>query len=117
MVTREVEGRREVLTVVGNHGEALAVFSDEGEAEMFVWVGGAFGDGWRPTESRAGEVLSVLHGPCAGTRTVALDPSPGMSTPETLAPVCLDRERFARCLSDGGRPRLCPESGNGSRPT
>ena len=58
--------------------QALPVFSGEGEAEMFVWLGGAFEDGWRVRETSAGELVSILYGPCAGVGSVALDPSPGM---------------------------------------
>ena len=35
----------EVLVVVHSDERALPVFSGEGEAEMFVWLGGAFEDG------------------------------------------------------------------------
>ena len=70
--------RVEVLVV--DHGEerALPVFSGEGKAEMFVWLGDAFEDGWSVRESSAGEHASILYGPCAGVGSVALGPSPGI---------------------------------------
>ena len=79
--------------------QALPVFSGEGEAEMFVWLGGAFEDGWRVRASSAGELVSILYGPCAGVGRVALDPSPEM-TAETIRLVSLSRERFVSCVLD-----------------
>jgi hypothetical protein len=38
--------------------QTLPVFS--GEAEMFVWLGGVFEDGWRIRETTAGELVSIL---------------------------------------------------------
>ena len=72
---------------------ALPVFSGEGEAEMFVWLAGAFEDGWRVRETSPGELVSILYGPCAGVGRVALDPSPEM-TAETIRLVSLSREKF-----------------------
>ena len=57
--------------------QALPVFSGDGEAEMFVWLGGAFEDGWRVRETSGGELVSILYGPCAGVGRMALDPSAG----------------------------------------
>ena len=73
--------------------QALPVFSGEGEAEMFVWLGGAFEDGWRVRASSAGELVSILYGPCAGVGRVALDPSPEM-TAEAIRLVSVSRGRF-----------------------
>ncbi len=53
-------------------GEALAVFSSEEEAEMFLWLG-LEGDDWRIRKTSAGEVISLLYGPCSEARSVALD--------------------------------------------
>jgi hypothetical protein len=78
---------------------ALPVFSGEGEAEMFVWLAGAFEDGWRVRETSAGELVSILYGPCAGVGRVALDPSPEM-TAETIRLVSLSRERFVSRILD-----------------
>jgi hypothetical protein len=83
--------------------QALPVFSGEGEAEMFVWLGGAFEDDWRVRETSAGELVSILYGPCAGVGRVALDPSPEMP-PETIRLVSLSRERFASWIVDSRFP-------------
>ena len=79
--------------------QALPVFSDEGEAEMFVWLGGAFEHGWQVRDTSTGELVSILYGPCAGVGRVALDPSPGM-TAETIRLVSLSRERFLSWILD-----------------
>lgn len=93
-----------LLTVEYRSGRALPVFSGQGEAEMFVWLGGAFGDGWRVRETSAGELVSILCGPCASVRSVALDPSPGMAKTEMIGLVTLARERFLdRLVAPGGR--------------
>jgi hypothetical protein len=73
--------------------KALPVFSGEGEAEMFVWLGGAFEDGWGVRETSAGELVSILCGPCAGVGRVALDPSPGMAA-EAIRLVSVSRKIF-----------------------
>ena len=79
--------------------QALPVFSDDGEAEMFVWLGGAFEDEWRVRETSAGELVSILYGPCAGVGRVALDPSPEMAA-EMLCLVSVSRERFVNWIVD-----------------
>ncbi|MBA3617291.1 MAG: hypothetical protein M3491_00975 [Actinomycetota bacterium] len=79
--------------------QALPVFSGEGEAEMFVWLGGAFEDDWRVRETSAGELVSILYGPCAGVGRVALDPSPEMAA-ETIRLVSVSRERFVSWIVD-----------------
>ena len=66
----------DVLTIrTGGEQETLPVFSSEDEAEIILRFGGVTG-GWRARESSARELVSVLSGPCAGLKKVALDPSP-----------------------------------------
>ncbi|CAA9451938.1 MAG: hypothetical protein AVDCRST_MAG58-2129 [uncultured Rubrobacteraceae bacterium] len=79
--------------------QALPIFSGEGEAEMFVWLKGAFEDGWRVRETSAGELVSILYGPCVGVGRVALDPSPEMVA-ETIRLVSVSRERFVSWIVD-----------------
>ena len=79
--------------------QALLVFSGEDEAEMFVWLKGAFEDGLRVRETSTGELVSILYGPCAGVGMVALDPSPEMAA-ETIRLVSLSRERFVSWVVD-----------------
>jgi len=80
LLARNEHRRVEVLTVDHGGGNTLPVFSGEGEAEMFVWLGGSFEDGWHARETSAGELVSLLCGPYADVGSVALDPSPGLPT-------------------------------------
>ena len=99
----------EVLVVDHGDERALPVFSGEGEAEMFFWLGGAFEDGWRVRESSAGELVSILCGPCARVESVALDPSPGMAA-DAISLLSVGRKRFVNRIV--GRP--CSYSANGT---
>jgi hypothetical protein len=95
------EGRQMEVLMVGCSGEqALPVFSGAGEAEMFVWLEGAFEDGWRVRETSAGELVSTLYGPCAGVGRVALDPSPEMVGINAVSLVSVTRERFLSWILD-----------------
>lgn len=80
-------------------GQTLPVFSGEGEAQMFVWLGGAFENGWRVRETSSGELVSILYGPCAGVGRVALDPLPEIA-PETISLISVSRERFVSWILD-----------------
>jgi hypothetical protein len=84
----------DVLTIrTGGEQETLPVFSSEDEAEIILRFGGVTG-GWRARESSARELVSVLSGPCAGLKKVALDPSPEMVVEGTVRLVSLLRESF-----------------------
>src|SRR5215207_5901156 len=74
MVAREGEGRLEPLCVRAGLSKVLPVFSFEEEAQMFLHLGGYEQSGWRARESCAGELVSVLMGPCLEVEGVALDP-------------------------------------------
>jgi hypothetical protein len=89
----------EMLMLDYNGEQALPVFSGVGEAEMFIWLGGAFEGGWRVRETSAGELVSILYGPCAGVGRVALDPLPEMAA-ETIRLVSVSRERFVNWIVD-----------------
>jgi hypothetical protein len=98
LATNESLGVRVLVADCGGE-QALPVFSGEGEAEMFVWLGDAFEDDWRVRETSAGELVSILYGPCAGVGRVALDPSPEMEA-ETIRLVSVSRERFVSWIID-----------------
>jgi hypothetical protein len=76
--------------------EALPVFSFEDEAKMFLEFG-AF-DGWRVGETTAGELTSILFGPCVGVSRVALDPLPGPDAAALAGLVSMERETFMESL-------------------
>jgi hypothetical protein len=72
LVAKNEDGPLEVLTLDG--GDTLPIFSGEGEAELFLWLREAREYGWEVRESSAGELSSLLCGPCSGATFVALDP-------------------------------------------
>ena len=100
LIAKNGNGRWEFLTTArnGDDGEALAVFSHEEEAEMFLHLGGYGDDGWYTRETSTGEIVSVLYGPCLDAKGVALDPLPGMVGDGTVNLVRLGRERFLERL-------------------
>lgn len=93
LIVSNEHGRIEALTL--DCKQTLPVFSHVEEAEMFLWLEGV-GEGWRVKESRGGELVSMLYGPCTGVKEVALDPLPEMVAGRTVGLVSLDRERFIR---------------------
>jgi hypothetical protein len=94
MVARDGEGRLEPLCVRAGLWKVLPVFSFEEEAEMFLHLGGYEESGWRARESCAGELVSVLLGPCIDVKGVALDPLPEMLEDGTIELVEVGRRRF-----------------------
>ena len=92
----------EVLTLDHDGERALPVFSGGDEAWMFLGLGGAYGDGWRARETSRGELISVLCGPCAGARSVALDPLPDTAAARAIELVCLSRQRFMAHIFPNG---------------
>jgi hypothetical protein len=100
LLVRDGNFRAELLVVDCGGETALPVFSGEDEAEMFLWLGDSPEDGWRIRETSAGELISVLNGPCARVGSVALDPSPEMVPARAVGLVSVSRKRFANWLAD-----------------
>jgi hypothetical protein len=94
MIARAEESRLEPLCVRAGLSKVLPVFSFEEEAEMFLHLGGYADGGWRTRESCAGELVSVLLGPCIDVEGVALDPLPEMLEDGTIELVEVERRRF-----------------------
>jgi hypothetical protein len=94
LIAREGDGRLEPLCVWAGAERVLPVFSFEEEAEMFLLLGGYEGGAWRARESSAGELVSVLCGPCKDVKGVALDPLPEMLKDGTVGLVGVGRESF-----------------------
>jgi len=115
LLVRNENGGLEVLaTDLAGGEEALPVFSHEEEAEMFLRLGQAGFDGWQARESTAGELISLLYGPCAGVERVALDPLPEMLVERTVGLVSLSRERFVDLVLSRERPLAPSKSWNHS---
>jgi hypothetical protein len=102
MIARVGGGRLEPLCVRAGLSKVLPVFSFEEEAEMFLHLGGYAASGWRVRESCAGELASVLLGPCLDVEGVALDPLPGMLEDGMIGLVEVGRRRFVGQLLDLG---------------
>jgi hypothetical protein len=105
LLVRDANFRAELLVVDCGGEQALPVFSGEGEAEMFLWLGDSSEDGWRVRETSAGELISVLYGPCARVGSVALDPSPEMMAARAVGLVSVSRKRFVNWIADKVRTR------------
>jgi hypothetical protein len=105
LIARNENSRLEVLaTCFAGEAEALPVFSHEEEAEMFLRLWEVECDGWQARESTAGELISVLYGPCASVERVAVDPLPEMLVERTVGLVSLSRERFVNFVLGRKRP-------------
>jgi hypothetical protein len=107
-----------VLTVdLGSGEEALPVFSFGEEAELFLAGLVAPGEGWRVRRTAAGELISVLMGPCAGVGRVLLDPLPALTTGTAADLVGVDREDFLDLLLRGSADRRVANVSIGSLST
>ena len=94
LIAEKRNNRLEALTVrTDDDQETLPVFSSEEDAEIFLRFGGVTG-GCRARESGACGLVSVLSGPSAGVKKVALDPSPEMVVEGTVGLVSLLWESF-----------------------
>lgn len=92
------QAKEERLTVdSGNGGKALAVFSFEAEADMFLSLS-SLGAGWRLSRATSGELTGMLLGSCTGIRFVALDPLPELVGLGLIGLVSVRRERFVERL-------------------
>ena len=117
LIAEKRNNRIEALTLrTDDEQETLPVFSSEEEAKIILRIGGVTG-GWRARESGAGELISVLTGPCGDVKKMVLDPSPEMVVEGTIRLVSLLRESFMNLimarrsgplrLGDDGVPEAC----------
>ncbi|MGH3148338.1 MAG: hypothetical protein ACRDTR_21355 [Rubrobacter sp.] len=115
LIAKYRTGGLEVLrTILASGEEALAVFSFEDEAGMFLELGTS--GGWRVRETTAGELTSVLFGPCAGVDRVVLDPLPGQFARALMDLASVGREAFMETyLKSGESWRLAAGLGHGRR--
>ncbi len=108
LISRYGGGRTDVLNVDSGGEEALAVFSFDEEAALFLQLG-ELGDGWRIEPVATDEIFSQLLGSRSPYRRVALDPFPEVAGRRMVDLVCVSRERFIQAYGSG-----YPES-NGTR--
>ena len=104
LISRVQRGHVEAMTLIRKGGDELAVFGHEEEARLFMWsLGpGKPEHGWRVRETRSGELVSLLCGPCKGVRGVALDPLPEILEDDTVALVRVKRDPFLGWLLGRG---------------
>ncbi len=83
------------LDLPGDEEGALAVFSFEEEAQMYLQVAAPEGS-WRVEEVEVGELVSMLdRGICSTAKRLALDPTPPqVSAREANLLVCTSRQGF-----------------------
>jgi hypothetical protein len=99
-----------VLTIAG--GGTLPVFNFGEEAEMFLYLE-TQGAGWEAGRFTIGQLVSVLCGPLAGVRKVALDPLPEVCGRALVGLVSLDQHDFVRVLLDERGPSTTSAVGVG----
>ena len=105
LIARNETSRLEVLATGLVGGEkAIPVFSHEEEAELFLGLWEVGVGGWQARESSAGEIISVLCGPCASVERVALDSLPEMLVERTVGLVSLSRKRFVDLVMSREQP-------------
>jgi hypothetical protein len=100
LITMHAASKIDVLTVrVDSGGEALAVFSFEEEAKMFLDLRlAASEEGWCVRQTSMGEIVSVLYGPCSDAKEVVLDPVPEVGRKELVGLLNMHRNDFLRFL-------------------
>ncbi len=120
LITARARGVMRVFTIDIAGETVLPVFSFRGEGESFLHSEALAADWWS-RETTAGELVSVLLGPCARVEKVALDPLPGLRERELAGLVSMGRRDFVRHLMSGvgalggGRPRW-PQAGRIAAP-
>jgi hypothetical protein len=100
LITKHATSKMDVLTVrLDSSGEALAIFSFEEEAKMFLDLRlAALREGWCARQTSVGEVVSVLYGPCSDAKKVVLDPVPEVGRKELVGLLNMHRNDFLRFL-------------------
>jgi hypothetical protein len=103
VVARDGEKGLEVLRMpLEDRGETLPVFSAGWAARGYLFAE-APGGGWYVKTCTPGELFSLLAGPCARVKWVALDPRPGPRGGGEVANV-MPRENFVDYLSYSRAP-------------
>ena len=97
VISKRRRGRVEIWTMeVADGRSVLPVFSFEEEAALFLSLG--VQDSWQVRGVGAGELVSLLYGPCRGAELVALDPVSGAEAAVVNRCVSLTRKRFVDVL-------------------
>ncbi len=100
VISRRERGRIEAFTVRLAGGKALPIFSLQREARSFLRSSEA--NGWEIREMGAGELVSLLSGPCGRVERVVLDP-PEAVDEALLGLLSVGREVFVESVLGRGR--------------
>ena len=108
LITKYDHSKMNALTIrLSGDREALAIFSFEEEAEMFLHFRGAeLEDGWSVRQTSVGELVSVLYGPCANAKKVVMDPAPEVGKRELVGTPSMHRNDLLRALLGEGPSSL-----------
>lgn len=100
LIAKHTTNRMDVFTTyLCGDNKALVVFRFQEEAEMFLDLRlAASKDGWRVRQTSAGELVSILYGPCADTQEVVLDPVPEIGGEALVDLLSISRNDFLRRL-------------------
>ena len=97
LITKRRRGRVDVMTIgLADGRNVLPVFSFEEEAALFLRLG--VQGSWQVRRAEAGELISLLYGPCRGVELVALDPVSDVEAELVNRFVSFGRKRFADVL-------------------
>lgn len=97
LIAKVRRGSMDVFTMGLDDGRSvLPVFSFEEEAALFLRVGAQ--GCWEVRRVEAGELVSLLYGPCRGVELVALDPVSEVESDVMNKLVSLGRKRFVDVL-------------------
>ena len=115
IITRYEDNRMDAFTIGSDlDGGFLALFSYEEEAEAFLLLSGDNEKKrWQSEQTTAGGLVSVLLGPCANVKGVALDPLPMALSREMLPLVSMSRDLFLQYLLEerrGAAEELAPSA-------
>ncbi len=109
LLTKHITNTMDIFTTnLSDDSRALVVFSFEEEAEMFLDLRlAASKDGWKVRQTSVGELVSILYGPCSGTKKVVLDPVPEIGGEALADLLSMPRNDFLRyLLGEEGPPNL-----------
>ena len=97
LISKRRRGSLDIWTMgLADGRSVLPVFSFEEEATLFLSLG--VQGSWQVRRVGAGELVSLLYGPCRGVELVALDPVSDVEPAVINGCVSLPRKRFVDVL-------------------
>ena len=97
LIAKRRRGSVDVWTMgLADGRSVLPVFSFEEEADLFLRLG--VQGSWQVRRAEAGELVSLLYGPCRGVELVALGPVSDVEADVVNRCVSMGRKRFVDVL-------------------